>query len=91
MQLLASTLYFTASVCAAASVTRHLPDGRIPASELMVDLGYGVYKGFYNSTTDLNIWRGYAIQNPVVMTTPLTPLKHTLRVATYRDLPMDSS
>jgi hypothetical protein len=27
--------------------------------DLVVDLGYGVYRGAYNSTTHLNIWKGY--------------------------------
>ncbi|KAH7348201.1 Alpha/Beta hydrolase protein [Pyrenochaeta sp. MPI-SDFR-AT-0127] len=31
---------------------------------LTVDLGYGVYKGFRNSTTDLNIWRGIRYAEP---------------------------
>jgi len=26
---------------------------------LVVDPGYGVYRGAYNSTTQLNIWKGY--------------------------------
>lgn len=26
---------------------------------LVVDLGYGIYQGAYNSTTHLNIWKGY--------------------------------
>lgn len=30
---------------------------------LTVDLGYGIYKGFYNSTTDLKIWKGYVAAN----------------------------
>jgi hypothetical protein len=25
----------------------------------VVDLGYGVYRGAYNLTTHLNIWKGY--------------------------------
>jgi len=27
--------------------------------DLIVDLGYGVYRGAYNSTTHLDIWKGY--------------------------------
>jgi hypothetical protein len=27
--------------------------------DLVVDLGYDVYQGAYNSTTHLNIWKGY--------------------------------
>lgn len=33
------------------------------ADPLLVDLGYGVYKGVYNSTSDLNIWKGYVISS----------------------------
>lgn len=29
------------------------------ARGLVVDLGYETYKGYYNSTYDLNIWKGY--------------------------------
>lgn len=29
------------------------------ASSLQVDLGYGIYEGYLNSTTNLNNWRGY--------------------------------
>lgn len=28
------------------------------AKDLNVDLGYARYDGYYNSTTDLNIWKG---------------------------------
>jgi hypothetical protein len=31
----------------------------LSSSNLSVDLGYAVYKGAYNSTVDLNIWKGY--------------------------------
>ena len=27
--------------------------------DLIVDLGYGVYRGAHNSTTHLDIWKGY--------------------------------
>ena len=30
-----------------------------PDHPLMMDLGYGVYEGYYNSTSKLNIWKGY--------------------------------
>ena len=29
---------------------------------LQVDLGYGVYEGYLNETSDLNIWKAYAHQ-----------------------------
>ena len=28
------------------------------AASLVVDVGYGVYNGVYNSTTQLNVWKG---------------------------------
>ena len=28
------------------------------AAPLLVDVGYGVYNGVYNSTTQLNVWKG---------------------------------
>ncbi len=28
------------------------------AASLLVDVGYGVYNGVYNSTTQLNVWKG---------------------------------
>jgi hypothetical protein len=31
--------------------------------DLLVDIGYGVYRGAYNSTTHLNIWKGYVKLN----------------------------
>lgn len=30
------------------------------AQDLAVDLGYGVYQGVHNFTTQLNVWKGYA-------------------------------
>lgn len=30
-----------------------------PAPRPRVDLGYAVYEGLYNATTDLNIWKRY--------------------------------
>ena len=33
------------------------PEGG-PGSGLTVDLGYGVYQGYKNSTSGLNIWKG---------------------------------
>ncbi|PQE13843.1 Carboxylesterase type B protein [Rutstroemia sp. NJR-2017a BBW] len=36
------------------------------ASSLVVDLGYGVYKGYYNATSQLNIFKGQ--QNPLCST-----------------------
>lgn len=29
------------------------------AEELAVDLGYGIYQGSHNFTTQLNVWKGY--------------------------------
>jgi len=29
------------------------------AEDLAVDLGYGIYQGSHNSTTQLNVWKGY--------------------------------
>lgn len=29
------------------------------ARSLAIDLGYGVYQGAYNTTTQLNVWKGY--------------------------------
>jgi hypothetical protein len=31
----------------------------VAAYPLLVDVGYGVYNGVYNSTTGLNVWKGY--------------------------------
>lgn len=28
------------------------------AQSLAIDLGYGVYQGAYNTTTQLNVWKG---------------------------------
>ena len=33
------------------------------SSGLTVDLGYEIYKGYYNATSKLNIWKGYAWLN----------------------------
>jgi hypothetical protein len=29
------------------------------AENLVVDLGYGIYQGSHNLTTQLNVWKGY--------------------------------
>jgi hypothetical protein len=29
------------------------------AEDLAVDLGYGIYQGSHNFTTQLNVWKGY--------------------------------
>lgn len=39
------------------------------AQDLAVDLGYGIYQGEYNSTTQLNVWRGYVLLNDMDSTT----------------------
>ena len=31
------------------------------SASLQVDLGYEIYEGFANSSTGLNVWRGYKI------------------------------
>lgn len=31
----------------------------LSANELAVDLGYGIYQGHHNFTTQLNVWKGY--------------------------------
>lgn len=31
------------------------------ASAPVVDLGYGIYEGYYNSTSQLNIYKGQAL------------------------------
>ncbi len=47
---------------AAASASAALPDapplGDIAGHDLAIDLGYGIYEGYYNATSGLNIWKG---------------------------------
>jgi hypothetical protein len=36
-------------------------------NSLTVDLGYGVYQGYANSSTNINTWRGYATSGAFVV------------------------
>lgn len=39
---------------------------RRQASNLTVDLDYGLYQGYRNETTGLNVWKGYFAQSLVL-------------------------
>ena len=41
----------------AASLKHSLPSNR-SESALQVDLGYDIYRGFLNATSNLNVWKG---------------------------------
>jgi len=36
------------------------PESSVTGTGLTVDLGYGLYQGYNNATSGLNIWKGYA-------------------------------
>jgi hypothetical protein len=51
------------------------------AYPLLVDLGYGIYNGDHNSTTQLNVWKGYCCtgSTETPAPSPLTISQHSLR------------
>jgi hypothetical protein len=60
-------VYFAALTWVQAEVNIRQINSRIPTSSsasstsstsLIVDLGYGVYEGYYNDTSKLNIYKG---------------------------------
>jgi len=60
-------IYFAALTWVHAEVNIRQTNGRITTSSsasstssnsLIVDLGYGVYEGYYNDTSKLNIYKG---------------------------------
>lgn len=60
-------VYFAALTSVYAEVNIRQTNGRTTASSsapsassnsLVVDLGYGVYEGYYNDTSKLNIYKG---------------------------------
>jgi hypothetical protein len=69
----------------AASADTTASDAALDASRgaypLLVDLGYGVYNGVHNSTTQLNVWKGYCCTGFTETSgpTPLTFSQHSLR------------
>lgn len=42
------------------------------AQDLTVDLGYGAYQGIYNSSTQLNTWKGYVNRENIEQGSPPT-------------------
>jgi hypothetical protein len=42
----------------------------LQAHHLELDLGYGIYQGAYNSTTQLNVWKGYVRLNRTGQNSP---------------------
>lgn len=60
MRVIAHIAWWLASVNAAFAEEVQPVERR--ALNLTVDLGYGIYNGVYNSTTDLNIWKGYVFK-----------------------------
>ena len=51
---------FSIGVGANALASIH-PRQNTSASAPVVDLGYSTYEGYYNSTSQLNIFKGYAL------------------------------
>lgn len=40
-------------------------DSHVDAKNLTVDIAYGVYQGVHNSSTKLNVWKGYVVSFPL--------------------------
>ncbi|XPS67857.1 hypothetical protein M3J09_000151 [Ascochyta lentis] len=55
--------FSTAALCLLAGQTA-LAAPLLNAQDLAVDLGYGVYQGAHNSTTQLNVWKGIRYAAP---------------------------
>lgn len=87
MKFLATSAILIAGI-EAAVIGRHQPVER-RALNLTVDLGYGIYKGSYNSASDLNIWKGYEHFHSLWLSGRLVDhsadnIQYSIRCASYR-------
>jgi len=55
---LAVATAFLSAADAAPQTSAASPAGQGATPNLTVDLGYGVYKGVHNTSTNLNVWKG---------------------------------
>jgi hypothetical protein len=52
---------FAAATISLLSGQTALAAALLHAHDLSIDLGYGIYQGAHNPTTQLNVWKGYDI------------------------------
>jgi len=60
------------------------PSPALAGTNLTVDLGYGVYRGYQNGTTGLNVWKGYCHFGPNVIYDLENPSSYLVTLATRR-------
>ena len=58
----ASATHYFNSKAFDSALTKRQSSGNASSSDLVVDLGYELYQGVANSSTGLNIWKGYALR-----------------------------
>lgn len=66
-------------------------DSSTNSSSPQVDLGYSVYQGYANSTSNINVFQGYRAASIDHHFPLLTIRKYSIRPATYWQLEMASS
>lgn len=62
LPLIFSGLGIFARVCAVETGPSSLQERQSTGTAPPVDIGYGIYQGYYNDTSQLNIYKGYVVQ-----------------------------